>query len=265
MNWCQVRLFGKSAIFLGCLSLAIALLLVHFHLGLKCTVNSCQMSLAQLNQEAKVITVKVLSKDFLGSGIIVQKEKAIYTVLTNAHVLLAGDSPYRIQTWDGHIYSTNIEKEKMKNFQTDISHISHGNFLQGKDLALLQFSDTNITYNTCMFGSQPSVGDEVFAAGFPIGENNFSNPNFTLTMGKVSLLLPKALVGGYQLGYTNEIQKGMSGGPLLNRRAQVVGVNGIHANPLWDSRDRFVDGSDASSNLHQQISTLSWAVPINKF
>lgn len=54
----------------------------------------------------------------------------------------------------------------------------------------------------------------------------------------------------------------MSGGPLLNRRGEVVGVNGKHAYPLWDVPSVFQDGSKACPPLHETITRLSFAVPI---
>lgn len=207
-----------------------------------------QLSVKQLQQQAQAITVKVMSsQDVLGSGILLQSQGKVYTVITNAHVLRASDSPYRIQTPDGRIWATDVPKT---------------NKFGKNDLALLQFRSTGTVYTVASLGSSPGVGDEVFAAGFPIAEEGTGEKGFVLTTGKVSLVLHKALEGGYQIGYTNDIQKGMSGGALLNSQGEVVGVNGMHAFPLWDAPSVFADGSQADSELHQKIIRLSWAVPI---
>ncbi|QDL10374.1 serine protease [Brasilonema octagenarum UFV-E1] len=206
-----------------------------------------QLSEEEIQKQAQAIAVKVMSKNFLGSGIILKKQKSVYTVVTNAHVLRADKPPYRIQTFDGRIWQAKTLSAKS---------------LQGNDLAILQFRPTNAVYAVASVGSFPKEGDEVFAAGFPFEEEKQEAKNFTFTTGKVSLVLPKALEGGYQIGYTNDIQKGMSGGPLLNRRGEVVGVNGMHAYPLWDAPSVFVDGKEADEKLHKMIVRLSWAVPI---
>ncbi|MEA5602259.1 serine protease [Nostoc sp. UHCC 0252] len=203
----------------------------------------------QIFQNAQSITVKVLSTEFLGSGIILWKKSAVYTVLTNAHVLQAGDRPYRIQTPDGNIYAANVSQ-----------NLNFGE----NDLALLQFQSPSTIYAVASLASSPKQGNEVFVAGFPATEEGFQNQSLAFTTGKISLILPKPLEGGYQLGYTNDLKKGMSGGPLLNCQGKVVGVNGMQAYPLWDAPSVFQDGSKADEQLHQMIIRLSWAVPMEK-
>lgn len=208
-----------------------------------------QMPLEQLRHQAQAITVKVISKEFLGSGILLGKQGKVYTVLTNAHVLRAGNPPYRIQTADGRMYTANLP-QKIR--------------FQGHDLAILQFKSSSYIYGVAVLGASPNVGDQVFATGFPFAQEGTKENRLMFTTGKVSLVLDKALEGGYQVGYTNNIAKGMSGGPLLNRRGEVVGINGLHAYPLWDAPSVFIDGLEADERLHQMINRLSWAVPMDK-
>jgi S1-C subfamily serine protease len=207
-----------------------------------------QLSAAQLQEKAAAITVKILSTDFLGSGILLNKQNSVYTVLTNAHVLRADNPRYRIQTPDGEIYQADIPK-----------NVNFHNY----DLAILQFYSIKKSYSVANLGTVPKVGDEVFIAGFPVGEES-EKINFVFIGGKVSLVLSKALEAGYQVGYTNRLEKGMSGGALLNKQGEVVGVNGMHAYPLWDIPSVFLDGSQAEEKLHQEIVGLSWAIPIDQ-
>ena len=206
-----------------------------------------QLSAAQLQEKAAAITVKILSTDFLGSGILLNKQNSVYTVLTNAHVLRADNPPYHIQTPDGEIYKADVPKNM--NFQN-------------YDLAILQFYSIKKIYSVANLGTVPKVGDEVFISGFPVEEEG-EKISFVFIGGKVSLVLSKALEAGYQVGYTNRLEKGMSGGALLNKQGEVVGVNGMHAYPLWDAPSVFLDGSQAEEKLHQEIVGLSWAIPID--
>ncbi|OCR02683.1 hypothetical protein BCD67_15990 [Oscillatoriales cyanobacterium USR001] len=217
---------------------------------------AAQLSVTQLQQLARSIAVKVRSKDVLGSGILIRKQGNVYTVVTNDHVLLAGDPPYRIETPDGKIHlAVKIQATSLK----------------GNDLGLLQFRSDN-NYAVAAFGPAPVLGEQVFAAGFPFAEETsnfgisvFSKNGFVFKTGEVSLVLDKPLLRGYRIGYTNDLEKGMSGGPLLNRRGEVVAVNGMHAEPILDSAYVFQDGSEPSASLREQMRRYSWGIPIETF
>ena len=210
-----------------------------------------QLSVEQLGDLARSITVKVTSGSNWGSGILMRQQGQVYTVLTNKHVLSAGE-PYRVHTSDGQVYSADLS-----------GSIS----FKGNDLAVLQFRSIHTTYPIAFFGSASSlnVGDEVFAAGFPFGRDWSRSIGFVLTTGQVSLLLNRDLVGGYQVGYTNEIRKGMSGGPILNRQGELVGINGMHKYPLWGDPYIYKDGSQPDLLLRRRMVHFSWGIPIKTF
>ena len=86
-----------------------------------------------------------------------------------------------------------------------------------------------------------------------------------LTTGQIFAVLKQPFVGGYQIGYTNDIKRGMSGGALLNRQGEVVGVNGMPKYPLLGNPYVFKDGSTVSEARWQEMSHLSWAIPISMF
>lgn len=206
------------------------------------------LSAKQLRHRAEQISVNVMAPSIVGTGFLLKKQGCVYTVVTNAHVLRAGKPPYRIKTSDNRIWEAQtryVASEK------------------GDDLAILEFRTRGESYPVAPIGVKPIPGTAVVAAGFPFVEGD-TRVKFRLTAGKVSLVLDKALQGGYQIGYTNDIQKGMSGGALLNLRGEVVGVNGMHAFPLWDIPSVFESGEEADKALHEKIVRLSWAVPMQK-
>jgi S1-C subfamily serine protease len=202
-----------------------------------------------LRKIARQITVEIKDSEFLGTGFLIKKQGDLYTIITNAHVVRAATPPYRIKTVDGKIYTANL-----------VANDSFGRL----DLALLQFRSPQKSYLVANLGASPQRQQEVYAAGFVLGSSELDgeNTDFKFTNGKVSLILNKALEGGYQVGYTNQIEKGMSGGPLFNPQAEVVGVNGKHAYPLWDVPNRYQDGTEACQRLNQTINGFSWAIPI---
>jgi S1-C subfamily serine protease len=205
---------------------------------------------------ATAIAVKILSgSHIVGTGFLIAKQDDIYTVVTNAHVLRAGELPYRLQVRD-RIYSF----EPISNPK-----------LRQNDLALLQFrSSSNYAIATLSSSLKLTKGQDVFVAGY-VEDSNKSKSDvtskkdlagFVFNRGKVTLILGKALEGGYQIGYTNELKKGMSGGPLLNRWGEVVGINGKHAYPLWNAPSIYQDGSQVRPALNEAIDRYSWAIPV---
>lgn len=215
----------------------------------------------QLEQEARLITVKILSSSreigfnnrSLGSGILFYKKNknhltSTYVVITNNHVLQAGEAPYFIQTPDGKIHPANLGLTKKQ--------------LRGNDLALLKFvSDSKYKIAT-RSNQQPAKGDWVMSAGFPLKNSQSESGGFVIKDGNIELLLDKALEGGYQIGFTNDVQKGMSGGPLLNSAGELIGINGLHAHPIWGDPYVFEDGSYPTDAQREKISQYSWGIPL---
>ena len=240
---------------------------------LKSTVTSSPQKLANnVDRVASNISIRILARDFLGSGFIVQKNGRDYIAITNQHVLRAGEPPYTIETVDGKTYSAEV-----------ITDMTTSDYQY--DLAVLQFKADN-TYETAKIGSSSSleVGEPVFAAGFPYQESSTkqatrsveasptisariqvnSPRKLALKKGRVAIILDRALEEGYQIGYTNNVKKGMSGGPLLNFQGEVIGINGKHAYPLWESPEIYQDGSEPCPALQELITRSSLAIPIEK-
>lgn len=206
-----------------------------------------QLSPQQIKQLAQSITVKVSSGNNGGSGILLKQNGGVYTVLTNRHVLEPG-KPIKLQTSDGKTHPGNVVQ---------------GVDFQGKDLIQLQFS-SNEKYKVAELGNLATVAinETIYAGGFPFETNPSQTQGFVLTTGQVLLIPQRALKEGYQIGYDNDIRKGMSGGPILNRYGQLIGINGIHAHPLWGNPYVYEDGSRPTEGRRDLMSSLSWGIPI---
>jgi S1-C subfamily serine protease len=208
------------------------------------------VEMERLYRLARSLTVRVRARRNSGSGVLIRRQGQLYTVLTNRHVLTAG-APFLVEAPDGQVYRA-----------TRLSGVAFGSW----DLAVVQFRSATM-YAIASLGDsrQLGVGEPIVAAGFPIEAAPLADRGFFVSHGQMALRPQQALQGGYQLGYTNPLHQGMSGGPVLNRRGEVVGLNSLHAYPLWGDPYIFEDGSRPDSALRSVIERSSWAVPIETF
>ncbi|HEY9700944.1 MAG TPA: serine protease, partial [Allocoleopsis sp.] len=192
---------------------------------------------------AQNITVKVHVKDSRGSGILIAKKGQVYTVLTNAHVVNR-DKPFRIQTPDGKFYNANLIKK--------------GDSLNGDDLAILQFK-SNVNYQVAILGDSTklSPNQDVYTAGFP-----YEKEQLKLNSGKISLIAENPLKGGYQIGFTNDTEQGMSGGSILNSDGKLIGVIGMGAYAILDDAYTYQNGKKPDQDTLKKLRELRFAVPI---
>jgi S1-C subfamily serine protease len=152
----------------------------------------------------------------LGSGVIVDAQGDI---LTSLHVV-DGAASVRVSFWDGTDSPATLKS-------TDPDH----------DIAVLTPGKLPEVVVPAVLGGGARVGDETFAVGHPLGlVGSLSagvisglNRSFPLSNGKT-------LSGMIQ--FDAAVNPGNSGGPLLNRDGQVIGIVTGLANPAGD--DDFV-------------------------
>jgi Do/DeqQ family serine protease len=143
----------------------------------------------------------------LGSGIIVRHRNGIYYALTNHHVIHEA-TEIMVATRDGREYTAEVVGKDER-----------------KDLALVSFR-TNDQHPLAVLGDSDSVavGDFAIAIGNPLGQQ-FS---FSVTMGIVSAVGRTGGPGGNINDFIQTdapINQGNSGGPLVNIRGEVIGIN----------------------------------------
>jgi Do/DeqQ family serine protease len=141
----------------------------------------------------------------LGSGIIVRREKDVYYVLTNNHVV--GDATeISVATNEGQEYPAELVGKDER-----------------KDLAMVSFKTTD-NHPLAVLGDSDEVriGDWAIAVGNPLGFMS------SVTMGIVSAV---GRTGGPANNINDFIQtdtsinQGNSGGALVNIRGEVIGIN----------------------------------------
>jgi S1-C subfamily serine protease len=91
------------------------------------------------------------------------------------------------------------------------------------DLAVIKIDGSNFSYMD-WYNQSPSIGLEVYTAGFPLGE-----PQYSLTKGIISKTNENGQTSwaslDHVLAHDATINPGNSGGPLVTANGQVVGIN----------------------------------------
>ena len=205
----------------------------------------------ELKNYARSITVRVFpakKPDYGGSGVLIKRDNHLYTVVTNDHVIDNKTLNYQIQTPDDRIYNADILK--LSDSENDVG--------------FLVFYSRDRIYSVASSVSQPIIKKRswVIAGGFPFTKDLQQSQKFQLNRGIVAEVLNLPLVGGYQIGYSNNVLNGMSGGPLLNYYGELIGINGLGKEPLFGNPYIYNDGSTVSEAEFTKFSGLSWAVPI---
>ena len=168
-------------------------------------------SSAEVAKIAKGITVLIDNESSPGSGVIIERSGKTYTVLTAAHVV-RGTSDYNIVTSNGQRYS--LIKSNIKR-------------LKGVDLAVVKFN-SNQSYPTAKIGNSDNSteGTTAYVAGFPKPTAAVSNALYTFMDGRIIANASQSLRDGYSLVYSIDTFPGMSGGPILNEKGELIGVHG---------------------------------------
>jgi tetratricopeptide (TPR) repeat protein len=167
-------------------------------------------SAVEVGRIAKAVTVTIDSPNSPGSGVLLQKNGNSYTVLTAAHVVKDRQQSFKVITNDGKEYKvTSIKSTK------------------NADLAVVKFEST-VTYPVSKLGdpTQASEGATVYVAGFPVATQTITASIYNFTEGKVTANASRPLADGYSLVYNNNTLPGMSGGPVLNDRGELIAIHG---------------------------------------
>ncbi|WP_392533553.1 serine protease [Nostoc sp. C117] len=167
------------------------------------------LSTVEVAKLAKAITVQIQNKTGSGTGVILKKEGKTYTVLTARHVIET-QAQYEILTPDGQHYPLNYSTVKK---------------LPDVDLAIVQFTSSQ-SYAVAKIGNsdEATEGAVVYVAGFPQTTAAISNSSYSFLDGKITSNARQR--DGYALVYTNNTLPGMSGGPVLNDKGELVGIHG---------------------------------------
>ncbi len=194
---------------------------------------------------AAVVTVK--NGNGHGSGFLVSQDGLI---ITNAHVVDGGPSVVTVAFRDG------------KQVPADVIGFARG----GVDLAALKIQNRkNLPHLNLARPGTAKVGYQVFAIGSPLDADNRD----TCTQGNISRIRPDGIIQ-----HTATLNLGNSGGPLLNSKGEVIGVNtsdsrgyflginGKSAYPVLNTGYIYADGKRPTDTEIKELRKLSWGIPI---
>ena len=173
------------------------------------------MNVAAAVKKVGPAVVRIDNTDSQGSGVIFSRDGKI---LTNAHVVKDCTTTIQVTLRDGQTFPAKVRGVDVVN---DLAVLQLDTKATTKELPVAQLGNSD----------KLDVGDFVVAIGTPAGLGN------TATMGIVSNLSRSSRELGYSAGQKggdktfNYIQTdaainfGNSGGPLVNTRGEVVGIN----------------------------------------
>jgi S1-C subfamily serine protease len=181
--------------------------------------------------EAATVRVLVFSDQMKylghGTGFFIDKN----TVVTNRHVIEAGKK--------FAITSSFLGKEPLP---ARLIAATRDSEYTNPDFAVLRAEKVPANVRALAVSTQPKLLQTVVASGFPSSEirvdANLVTPNTVFSQGEVSVLQPQPNNMVLVL-HTARIATGSSGGPLVNRCGNVVGVNTF----IGAQTDKFSDRS----------------------
>jgi tetratricopeptide (TPR) repeat protein len=194
---------------------------------------------------AKAVTVSIkISSGEQGSGAIIERSGNTYTVLTAAHVVKRAEGKYTIEVGDGQSYPV-IGRKLSPN----------GNL----DLAVVKFQ-SNRTYPVIKIGNSNSAeeGTVAYVAGFPFATAAITQSVYLFSDGKITANSSKPFANGYSIVYSCNTLPGMSGGPVLNDRGELIAIHG-----KGDSQEQ-VRQSEINSGVVVKTG-FNLGIPVNTF
>jgi serine protease Do len=166
-----------------------------------------------------------------GSGFLISSDGYI---VTNAHVVKGQPAVVTVM---------------MANGATEIAADVVGFATGGVDLALLKINRRGKTFPTIQFGdaSAVRVGDSIYAIGTPLRESNHN----TFTSGMISAIRED----GQQIQHSAAINLGNSGGPLINDKGELIGVNtSVQVSRVFDADGELIGRNTGNIGISYAVS-----------
>ena len=164
----------------------------------------------KIAKKAKEFTV-IIDGCGAGSGAIFKREGNTYSVLTAYHVV--------DKSWTCLIFTSDKESYQVRG-NTIIQPVPE------VDLGVLTFTSDK-SYPVAKLGNSEKMVEatSVYVVGAPGIIGRIKTRTLLFNSGKITGRVPQPK-DGYSLIYDANTEPGMSGGPVLNNRGEIVGVHG---------------------------------------
>ncbi|TVR16057.1 MAG: hypothetical protein EA395_00660 [Phormidium sp. GEM2.Bin31] len=194
-----------------------------------------QADAVRVAETAQAVTVLIeVDGQADGSGVIISRQNDTYYVMTARHVL-EGGSRFELVT----------PNEQRHPFNPRDAVI-----LEDLDMAMLSFNSSS-RYQTAEIETNPvRLGTTVYVAGW---RPTARGARFDFTPGQISSIDPQPQ--GYELGYSNVTNQGMSGGPILDGNGRLIGMHGAGEGQTFS-----IDGEE-----YRLKEGINWGIPIREF
>lgn len=189
------------------------------------------------------VTVQILNGDQKGSGIVIRDKSKTLWIATNRHVV-RDSSDVCIKFPDGEIMTGSVVQS------TDMEH----------DIAFISVRKDrqNGPY------AEPATFIDTAAIDFVVATGYSAETDSYLETAGVTLpiLQGKILKSGYSITYSNQIEKGMSGGGVFSETGQIIGINALHGDPIWRSDWHDFQGRRLNSTIGKKLDAVSVGIAI---
>jgi hypothetical protein len=223
-----------------------------------------------------------------GSAVLINKKENTYYLLTSAHVIL---------DYVCSVESPNLkrcEDKENENYPSVLTHpeldlyygLDDYLWFEELDLAVLKVEvdqkDEEGIYSFEPLKLSPAKSsrkaienhlDEIYAAGYPEALGNDRWANIFLTKGVINAFITSDSdlkeTAGYDLVHDAVIKEGMSGGSLVNRKGNLIAINGLLESSKADSQSSCYFSWTCFLHDHREIDLdigkFSYAITIEKF
>ncbi len=232
----------------------------------------------------------------VGSAFVADIDNNIATIVTNQHVITAADKETITVTLRDAATNEYFTVEAPIIVESESSKTQSSESMTDQlDAAVLKVDLNNAkpVNPETELSSPPAPGIATFAeikAGetvFPIGQPHESS-DIEVKAFKTDFIIggdkgQKGLGNGYNIGYRDDeyahgnkdkpdaVEKGMSGGPTVNENGDVIGINGQHAYPLWQTAHdqdvldvfegtKFIPEDSATESLGERLDSYNASI-----